>query len=311
MIENPFNKNKEDEKSSEIPKKRKIRVRDILLILALIIIVSGITFFLIYLEMKTKEGESVVEVPVSQVMDPSDNGQRFWHIDKAEPSESNGGLYKLTLISNAGNLRYYDNVRSYGLSQSREYLTLVSNESITTIKLIDEEQTTAKLPAQKFSSSFGDQVTWNYDNTSFALAVYTEDKTNQTKIWIFDLNGDLIKEIEANLPVSMDKKTIEPILFSKGGNFILARTYKALDAEEVKEDGSNYKVTELPIYLTVYDLNGDIIKEVMVRDYDEKGSTTVFYQWNLRDSTYLEYILHGRNEKIDPYQSYLFTKVKI
>lgn len=321
MIENPFSKNKEENEKNKQSEESKVdsvsekkhwhlKARDYILIVMLLILVVGITIFLVYMEMRSRNALSPVEVAVNQILDPNDSGQRFWHVDKVEPSDAKDGLFKITLISNAGNLRYYDNVRSYGLSQSREYLTLVSNESISNIKLIDEAITIAQIPAQKFSSSFGNQVTWNFDNSYYALAVYTDDDTSKTRIWIFDLEGNLVKEIQSSLVVSTDKKSIEPILFSKSSNFILSRTYKELDMEDIKEDGSKYTIAELPIYLTVFNIEGATHKELMVRDY-EVSNTTVFYQWNLRDPNYIEYIIHERNEMVDPYQTYLFTAVRI
>ncbi len=232
----------------------------------------------------------------------------YWKLDKIEPSAENKGQFNIVVRSSAGNIREYKDLFSFGLSQDRQLLAVNSLRGIEVINLKDDTKKQAKTPAEQYSGDFENVITWNSDSSVFALSVIVKDITN---IWIFTKDGEFQKEINTLLPTYSGVRTlVEPVMFSKQGNLLLSRTYKAKDKEDTKEDGSAYAIEELPINLTVFDTNGTVVKDLTVRDYAVNGSS-VYYMWDLKKERFIDYIIYQKGESVDPTQDYLFTKISI
>lgn len=233
----------------------------------------------------------------------------FWDINKSQPSDT-PNQFDLTLTSNAGNIRTYDHLISYGLSKDGQFLATNSANGLEIINL--NEDTKTKIATHAFSGDYGNVIGWTYDSKHFALSVINNLDPNDTAILIFDQEGTLTKELSVTIPTktSDNKVIVEPVQTSPRENLILIRTYKDEDQEFVKADGSDYTVAELPIYLTILRPTGDVLEEYNVRDYDE-GATELEYQWDFRRAGVVKYVLYNVNAAPDFSNDFIFTKIKI
>lgn len=240
-----------------------------------------------------------------------DNQEIFWDIEKIQANASNPQNFNLTVMSNAGQLRSYEDLVSFGLSKDGHKLAVNSTKGLEIVTLNDDSRKLITPPLEQFAGDSGNAITWNYENKYFALSIVNTKNIADTRIWIFDDEGKLQKEIQTHIPVKQtDKPIVEAIHFSGSNNAILTRTYKAVDSLEVKEDGSQYAQYELPVYLTVFDLNGQTIKDIMVRDFDV-NDTQIYFGWDLKNPKLVKYGIFTKNETIDPSLEYKFTKVSI
>lgn len=240
-----------------------------------------------------------------------DNQEIFWDIEKIQANASNPQNFNLTVMSNAGQLRSYEDLVSFGLSKDGHKLAVNSTKGLEIVTLNDDSRKLITPPLEQFAGDSGNAITWNYENKYFALSIVNTKNIADTRIWIFDDEGKLQKEIQTHIPVKQtDKPIVEAIHFSGSNNAILTRTYKTVDSLEVKEDGSQYAQYELPVYLTVFDLNGQTIKDIMVRDFDV-NDTQVYFGWDLKNPKLVKYGIFTKNETIDPSLEYKFTKVSI
>lgn len=293
---------------SSAESKKRFSAKDFALIALLVLIAVLITIGLIYFEVRLREKVQNIEVSSEQTLDNNDTGQRYWLVDSIEPVNA---LYKINLSSNAGNIRTYSDVVSFGLSQDREYIALNLGNEIRIIKLIDETSITAQIPSQMYAGSLGESIAWDRKNEHFAIASYINSEPKQGIIWIFNLDGSLHKEIKTELAFdAANMFTIQPIEFSSTSDLLLARTYKISDSEDLKEDGTAYTNFELPIYLTTFDLEGNIKKDLMIRDFST-DKTNVYYKWDNKNIDTISYYIYPISAVFNPSQDYLFTKVRI
>ena len=294
--------------NTDLIKKTRFPLKDTILLIILGVVALAITIGLILVEFKLKEELENVEVTTTELLDEDDTGQRFWFIDKVEPV---GSRYKIDLSSNAGNLRTYENLVSFGLSRDREFIVLNTGNEIKIVKLIDQTSKNIEIPSQKFGGNVGDYISWDSEDQYFTMGVYTDDNQEAGSIWIFDTEGKLVKEIKSKLALDRDNSNkVSPVIFSNTNTYLLARTYKETDYSDRKEDGSKYNILELPIYLSVYNLEGEVIKEIMVRDFDME-KTNLFYTWDTKGIDTVAHYLYPQNGKLDINQDYLFTKIRI
>ncbi len=229
---------------------------------------------------------------------------RYWYIQKVTPDKNN--KFTLAVQSSIGNVRNYENIISYGLSQSGRYLALHNIEGIYIIDLEDESRKTVAAPVDKFFGDIGEVFSWNNDDEYFALPVVVQSPKQHTEVWIYKKDGTLYSTITADIPVSESGKSIvEPVYFSKKDNILLIRTYKTDDLSFVQDSSKKYSLYDLPIYLDTYNLEGKMIEEFNVRDYDTTG-TNIIYFWN-QTADYIEYYIY-KNTPPDITKDYLFTK---
>lgn len=241
----------------------------------------------------------------------SNNQEIFWDIEMIQANTSNPQNFNLTVMSNAGQIRRYEDLVSFGLSKDGHNLAVNSTKGLEVISLNDDSRKLITPPLEQFAGDSGNAITWNFENKYFALSIVNTKNIADTRIWVFDNEGKLQKEIQTHIPVKQsDKPIVEAVQFSGSNNAILARTYKAVDSLEVKEDGSQYTQYELPVYLTVFDLNGQTIKDLMIRDFDVNG-TQVYFGWDLKNPKLVKYGIFTKNETIDPSLEYRFTKISI
>lgn len=277
----------------------------------IVILLVLIAFFTIVIAATLAAQLSKQATPTSTDITSGTVDNLYWKLDKIEPATENKGQFNITVGSNAGTIRNYKDLFSFGLSQDRQLLAVNSQRGLEIINLKEDTRTAVKVPGDQYSGDLENSITWSTDSKLFALSIINNKDVNDTRIWVFTKDGELQKEIKTTLPTySGVRITVEPVQFSKQGTMLLTRTYNVKDTEDTKEDGSAYTVEELPIYLTVFDMNGTVVKNLMVRDYNLNKST-VYYTWDLKKERFIDYLVYSKGDSIDPTQDYLFTKVSI
>ena len=253
----------------------------------------------------------LIKIDNEETNSTTDNQEIFWDIEMIQANIANPQNFNLTVMSNAGQLRSYEDLISFGLSKDGHSLAVNSTKGLEIITLNDDSRKLITPPLEQFAGDSGNAITWNFENKYFALSIVNTKNIADTRIWIFDNDGKLQKEIQTHIPVRQSGKPIvESVQFSGSNNAILARTYKTVDSLETKEDGTQYTQSELPVYLTVFDLNGQIIKDLMIRDFDVNG-TQVYFGWDLKNPKLVKYGIFLNGETIDPSLEYKFTKISI
>lgn len=273
-----------------------VLISTIVIAATVLTILTAIVSAQLAMEQSNNQQETVQEYPI------------FWDINKSQPSDTSN-QFDLTLTSNAGNIRTYTNLISYGLSKNGQYLAANSANGLEIIDLNEDNK--IKVVTHSFGGDYGNSIGWTYDSEHFALSIINNLDPKDTAILIFDKEGTLTKELAVNIPTKItDKVIVEPVQTSPRENLILIRTYKAEDQEFVKADGSDYSVSELPIYLTILRPTGEVLEEYNVRDYDE-GTTEIEYQWDFRRAGVVKYVLYNVNALPDFSNDFIFTKLKI
>lgn len=293
-------------KKEDSKKSRKFTLKDFLLIAFLVILALAISGLLLFLEMRSKQQTEDIEVPSNEILDPADSGQRFWVVDSITPVD---GTYSLALSSNAGNIKTYDGIISFGLSTNRELIALNAGSEIKIIDLNSDQTTLVEIPSQQFTGNISESISWSADDSKFAMGVFIDSDSTKERIWIFNVDGTFAKEIDTNLTAESNNSIAE-VLYSPEGNWIMAKTFKTTDAEDTKEDGTPYDRSQLPIYLTIYSEDGEMVDEIMARDFDTSNST-IYYQWDYEKPGTINYYIYPVSQAFNPNQDYLFTKVLV
>lgn len=293
---------------NESDKKIKINNRDyfffgFVVVAAFLVTISSVT--LAYQIKKVEDENNSTEDSAQE------SHQLYWEITKIEPNSDNSSQFDITIESNAGNIRNYKGLYSFGISKDG---TKLATNSLRGLEIIDLESDTAKsvsTPTEVFRGDSGNVISWSSSGKYFALSIINNQNVTDTRIWIFNDTGDIQKEITAFLPTYEGSViSVEPVYFSKNGELLLTRTYLSEDMNEVKEDGSKYKVGELPIFLTVFDVGGKKVKEFMVRDFDTQESN-ILYGWDQRNDKFIKYYVFEKGQTPDFSSDYLFTKIAI
>lgn len=230
---------------------------------------------------------------------------RYWFIESVTPDETSS-TFSLNMKSSVGNIRNYSGVLSYGLSKNGQLLAIHNNEGVFIVSLEDESKKSIKTPQDKFSGDLGEVINWNRNDSYFAIPVLVPNPSH-TEVWVYTDKGELYTSIAVNMPVSETGKTIvEPAYFSNKTDVLLLRTYKQDDLDFIQEGATPYSKYNLPIYLNTYSIQGKMIQEFNIRDYDDQGSNMV-YMWD-HDSNYIKYVIYTGNVP-DVTKDYLFTKL--
>ncbi len=300
-----LSKNVETNQVDALPKKKKIRNQNNLLVFMIVITMVALLFTVYFTAQLIKiENED-------DRIDTNIDTDIFWDIEMIQSNPQNSQNFNLTVMSNAGQLRVYEDLISFGLSRDGHKLAVNSTKGLEIITLNDDSRKLITPPLEQFAGDSGNVISWNFDTNYFAISIVNTKSFTDTRIWIFDSNGQLFKEIQTHIPVKQSEKAlVEPVQFASANNALLSRTYKVVDSLELKEDGNQYSLYELPAYLTVYDLNGKIVKDIMIRDFDTTG-TQIYLSWDLRNPKLVKYGIFGKSEPIDPSLEYKFTKISI
>lgn len=294
------------EDTTKVEKKSKrFSWKDYLFLSIFTFIALGVGLILLNLALKSEGIVLLTTAETITTLDEADPGVRFWSVESVTPI---GNLYTVSLVSNAGNLKTFQDIASFGLSNDRTLIVVNSGNEIKIINLNSEQITLAKIPSQQYAGNVGESISWKSDNSKFAMGIYTDSKAENEKVWIFKVDGSFESEIDTNL-VS-EGGSISKVSYQPEGNLVMTKTYKISDSEDLKSDGASYLKSELPIYLTIYNENGELVDEIMARDFDT-SQTDVFYKWDNNQDNLVDYLVYKKTDDVNPNQEFLFTKVLI
>jgi hypothetical protein len=228
-----------------------------------------------------------------------------WTISRVDPS---GSDFDLTLTSSIGNVRRYNGVRSYGLSNDRKILITSNNTALNIVSLPEDTRTKIAAPFD-YAGDVGQAISWTADDKYFAMAVYKGQDVNDTHVVVYTKAGEVFKDVKDTFTTRAvtGGTALYPVKFSSSHNSFIARAYKSEDKDYYKSQ--NLTVDQLPAYLRVYNLEGQVNKELPVRDASTTG-TTVVYFWD-ETGGYVLYRVMANNTEVNYADETQFVKVGI
>jgi hypothetical protein len=266
-----------------------------IIILALALIVGFLIFKL------TNDRALQVQTPDELIQ--LQNQTRTWRVYEVKPNMDNSALLSVTLKSKLGNIRTYENIFSYGLSILGKYLAIRDTKGIELINLNDNTSTLITPPLPAFDGDKGDVIKWNYDDSYFAFSILNKGSPFDTRVWVYDLKGILVKEIQNTITFRPNPLVVESVEFSQtSNNYLAVRTYKK--EEMTSSDAST--LYNLPAYITIYNLNGEVIKEIMAKDAAQKPGY-IYFQFD-KSQELIDYLVSSDPITQIPLD-YQFTKV--
>lgn len=280
-------------------KLKRFSKKDYLIIVLLVLISIALTLSLIYLEANFLSPRANSNNTILS----NNTNERFWIIEEVNAI---AGKYDLELISNIGNIRRYDGATSFGISNDRKMLVINTQTELKIYDLDDDSFILADLPPKQFSGSVGDSISWDRNSELFAMNVLLQDSENSGEVWIFNKDGSFLRSFPVNPKRTLDG-VVSSVQFSPFSDLILVPVFNEIDMGDTKEDGSEYSILELPVYLKIFDFDGALVEELMIRDYDT-SKRMVIYKWDNKYVDTINYYVVQNEESINLNQDYLFNK---
>lgn len=240
-----------------------------------------------------------------------DNPVIFWEIEQVSPNQDNTQNFDIVVQSNAGVIQNFENLISYGISNNGQYLAIHTDSGIEIVTLSTEERAQVLFEGDSYVGDYGNAFTWSNDNNFFAFGAVNTNNLTDTRIWIVSRDGEISNFIELPLIVEQsDKIRVETVQFSPFNSFLLARAYSEDDFLELNENNEEYQLTELPVRLQVYNIEGTQLEDIQIRDFDTSGSQ-IYYGWDSLQPGYLEYGIFDSGEEVNPTNAAKITRVKV
>lgn len=280
-------------------KLKRFSKKDYLIIVLLVLISIALTLSLIYLEANFLSPRANSNNTILS----NNTNERFWIIEEVNAI---AGKYDLELISNIGNIRRYDGATSFGISNDTKMLVINTQTELKIYDLDDDSFILADLPPKQFSGSVGDSISWDRNSELFAMNVLLQDSENSGEVWIFNKDGSFLRSFPVNPKRTLDG-VVSSVQFSPFSDLILVPVFNEIDMGDTKEDGSEYSILELPVYLKIFDFDGALVEELMIRDYDT-SKRMVIYKWDNKYVDTINYYVVQNEESINLNQDYLFNK---
>lgn len=224
-----------------------------------------------------------------------------WIISKAEPT---GTTLKITATSSIGNVRTYENVRSFGMSNDGTRLALSTATDLNLIDMPTNTSTKVELP-YAYYGDMGEQISWANDDTFFTIAGFKELTDDEGHILIFTAEGKLAQDIRTQIALTFvdGQKVAAKAKFSPDRKLIVVRTYN-LEDHQIEPDVA---IANLPAALTVFNLEGQPHETVYI---GETAGKQLIYTWG-ESSHKLRYLLTDGNNEINYASEQGFTLVGI
>ncbi len=242
---------------------------------------------------------------------PQNINQAYWTITKVSPNANGDKVgYTVNVMSSIGNIRTYSNVQSYGLSNDRRHIVLSIASNMDIVNLADDVHTPVTMPFA-YSGDLGNVISWSAQDKYFALTVMKNQDTNDTHLLIFTDKGALVKDVTGKFAygTTAGMNATFPAKFSPTSNLLLARTYKTDDLAIYSTATKPYTISQLPVYLNIYNLQAESRAEYPIRDADDTGAN-VIYTWSM-DGNYIRYALVKGDKEINYADDYLFKQQQI
>ncbi len=187
--------------------------------------------------------------------------QESWSIYKITPVSD---LFNITLKSSSGIIRDYADLNAFGISPNGQYLAFFKEKQLNLTNLNSDTTSKITISLESIKVSTAESINWDYKSENFSLTILDTLQT-QTYIVLGSLNSKDTLLIKSSIPYSTN--VIDPAIFSTTESKLVVRTYALSDAEYPKENGEKALFTELPIYLSLYNLNGDLISSTQISDF--------------------------------------------
>jgi hypothetical protein len=294
------------EKQNEVLKKdlRRKESQSYFIVGVIVLLSIAITIFTVFFTAQLSTGTQN-----NQTVQMNES-KSLWSITQIKPSQT-PNEFDITLTSNAGNLRNYANLYSFGLSTDGGLLVTNSANGLELITLNDESVKNISPEGKSFSGDYENSISWSNDGLHFAMSILLNDNPDETYIWIFDRDGKVVSEVGAKIPVSnQNKPVVEPAKFSLTDKLIMVRTYKSEDRDFKKDDGTDYLIKELPIYLSIYNTTGEIYKDISILDYSQ-AEIDLDYSWDMQKRGFIKYLDYESGKKPEDITDFSYTRISI
>lgn len=225
----------------------------------------------------------------------------YWNITEVKQNADTPNTYDLNLESSIGNLRSYTGIRSFGLSNAGNKLATIKGDNFEIIDLAADTVATAPLPFS-VGGDKAEVISWSFDDKYFALSTFNLTD-NTTHILILSAVGEIHQDIKAQLAYKSfgGENVPYPVYFSPHNYYVLARTFE--------QDNNVAKVSQKPVTLAIYKVDGRSIWEETVR-----GSVTdeseLIYSWNSTGKQ-VAYAIVQADKPVNYANKHLFTQLKV
>jgi hypothetical protein len=274
----------------ETPNKTNIVLTISLLILVPFSIISAIW---VSLEINKIERDNQIEINTFKI---------YWEIEKVSPNDDNPQHFDIVLMSNAGAIKNYDNLLSYGLSHSRDHIAIHANNGIEIINLNDDSSQNIIFSEESFVGDSGNSLSWTFDDQYIVFTALNTVNINDTRVWVIKKDGSEINSFNAPIISWQDetgKVYVEKAISSPFNSLILTRTYREEDLLVLNEDNLEYQLTELPVILSIYTLKGNLVETLEIRDFGD-ADDKIYFAWDLENQGFIKYGIFSSSEEIDP-----------
>ncbi len=282
--------------ADSIQKKKLIGDR-VIIILLVIMVVSAIGLGVLANEYAVHN----VVLPNGEPTDIPSLDNAFWRVIQSVPGEKKG-IVDITLQSSIGNLRVYETLRGYGISNSGQTLAATTAKGVEITKLSSDKTSTFDFPFL-FKGEQEKAISWSHLDKYFALGILRVEE-NKPEVIIFDADGNLKINFSADLAYQINDglEYVYPVFFSPGKDWLLVRSYIPIDSTGLTPD-------QMPVNLQVFDLTGNLIWEKEIRDTDQTGAEVAYF-WD-RDGKTVLYTLVPAGSVINYADKHLFTSIEV
>ena len=225
----------------------------------------------------------------------------YWQVVSTRQSTETASAYDIDLESSIGNLRTYTGVRSFGLSNDGKRLAAVKEDNFLVIDLAADTTQATSIP-YGISGNKAASISWSFDDKYFALgAIKTEDGTQH--ILVVSAAGEVYQDIQAGLAYKefSSEKVIYPVYFSPTNYHLLARKYE--------QDNGAAKVSQMPVTLAIYQVDGRSIWEETIRG-SALDSSELIYGWG-GSGKQIVYATVAANTPVNFADQHLFTMLNV
>lgn len=208
-----------------------------------------------------------------------------WEISLAEQSNSQ---FKLFLVNNSNEKQTISGVLAYKLSFNKEQIAVLDTESKLSIyNLNSTEKYTADFDFTGYKINYNNVLAWNTIDT---LVTFFGNNDIDSSVVIFTNKAVFTNKVEAYGYFESSKIMFDPYSKLDQQRFLL-RTISQADLSLKKEDGTIYNLEELPVFLTVYSVDGRILANFRISEL--MPYKDLFYRWNPELADYIEYNFSG------------------
>lgn len=288
-------------------REKHLNLKNTVYAITLIVVIVALIALNVFLAMKLRERDDFSGEAPSSYTKTDD----FWQIDAVEPSEVNSGFLKITVASITGKIKYFDSVSSYKISPNGKLLALLSQNGVEIHNLDTGNVVKGTATGAKLATDKGETLSWSQDNELFLLNAYIDDSVKNTEVIIYKASGEIFSRWDRSLVVEKQgvNQKINGAIFSPYGDQVLLREYDIDDLDVTKEDGTSYTIAELPIYLRVYDLKGNLVQSLEINDF-AITPVEVVYNWDEVEG-FVNYLVYDSGKDIKNFPTNLYTKIRV